>query len=214
MRTACARHAHGMRTACARHAHGMRTACARHAHGMRTACARHACARHVGARREAASGSYSPPPHTRRLEYTPFSSQVRSERRHLWVALLYALEPLAEGWSKQTDARGRGYFYHTESGESRWRAPAYDAHRALLEDQHAASRALDAQPGGAAAQRALRLQRARSLAAMEKEREGVEEAEEAEGEQEALDQSMRLAFHQLLTAGFFRVDERTIMFSA
>ena len=139
------------------------------------------------------------------------TSQVRSERRHLWVAMLYALEPLAEGWSKQTDARGRVYFYHADTGESRWRAPAYDAHRALLEDQHAASRALDAQAGGAAAQRALRLQRARSLAATEREKEGVEEAEE---EQAALDESMSLAFHQLLTAGFFRVDERTIMFSA
>ena len=134
---------------------------------------------------------------------------MRSERRHLWIALLYALEPLDEGWSKQTDARGRAYFYNAETGESRWRPPAYEAHRALLEDQHAASRALDAQAGGAAAQRALRLQRARSLAATEKE--GVEAAED---EQVALDESMRLAFHQLLTAGFFRVDERTIMFSA
>merc|ERR1740139_1038699 len=101
--------------------------------------------------------------------------EVRSERGHLWIALLYALEPLDEGWSKQTDARGRAYFYNAETGESRWRPPAYEAHRALLEDQHAASRALD--------------------------------------EQVALDESMRLAFHQLLTAGFFRVDERTIMFS-
>jgi hypothetical protein len=141
----------------------------------------------------------------------PCPPQVRSERRHLWVALLYALEPLAEGWSKQTDGRGRAYFYHAETGESRWRPPAYDAHRALLEDQHAASSALDARAGGAAAQRALRLQRARSLAAMEKEKEDVEAAED---EQHALDESMRLAFHQLLTAGFFRVDERTLMFSA
>ena len=39
-------------------------------------------------------------------------------------------------------------------------------------------------------------------------------AEAAEDEQHALDESMRLAFHQLLTAGFFRVDERTLMFSA
>ena len=137
---------------------------------------------------------------------------MRSERRHLWVALLYALEPLAEGWSKQTDGRGRAYFYHAETGESRWRPPAYDAHRALLEDQHAASSALDARAGGAAAQRALRLQRARSLAAMEKEKEDVEAAEDEQ--QHALDESMRLAFHQLLTAGFFRVDERTLMFSA
>lgn len=136
---------------------------------------------------------------------------MRSERRHLWVAQLYALEPLAEGWSKQTDGRGRAYFYHAETGESRWRAPAYDAHRALLEGQHAASSALDALAGGAAARRALRLQRARGLAAMEKEKEG---AEAAEDEQHALDESMRLAFHQLLTAGFFRVDERTLMFSA
>merc|ERR1740139_2143577 len=75
--------------------------------------------------------------------------EVRSERRHLWIALLYALEPLDEGWSKQTDARGRAYFYNAETGESRWRPPAYEAHRALLEDQHAASRALDAQAGGA-----------------------------------------------------------------
>ena len=59
--------------------------------------------------------------------------------------------------------------------------------------------------------RALRLQRARGLAAIEKEKEG---AEAAEDEQHALDESMRLAFHQLLTAGFFRVDERTLMFSA
>ena len=83
--------------------------------------------------------------------------------------------------------------------------------RALLEGQHAASSALDALAGGAAARRALRLQRARGLAAMEKEKEG---AEAAEDEQHALDESMRLAFHQLLTAGFFRVDERTLMFSA
>lgn len=151
---------------------------------------------------------YLAPPHLAPPHLAP---QVRSERRHLWVALLYALEPLAEGWSKQTDARGRAYFYHAETGESRWRAPAYDAHRALLEDQHAASRALDALAGGAAAQRTLRLQRARSLAAMEKEKEG---AEAAGDEQHALDESMRLAFHQLLTAGFFRVDERTLMFSA
>ena len=53
--------------------------------------------------------------------------------------------------------------------------------------------------------------REKNLAAIEKEKEG---AEAAEDEQHALDESMRLAFHQLLTAGFFRVDERTLMFSA
>ena len=57
----------------------------------------------------------------------------------------------------------------------------------------------------------MRLQRARSLAATERDKEGVEEGED---EPEALDESMGLAFHQLLTAGFFRVDERTVMFSA
>ena len=147
---------------------------------------------------------------SRPLTSRPLAPQVRSERRHLWVAQLYALEPLAEGWSKQTDGRGRAYFYHAETGESRWRAPAYDAHRALLEGQHAASSALDALAGGAAARRALRLQRARGLAAIEKEKEG---AEAAEDEQHALDESMRLAFHQLLTAGFFRVDDGTLMYA-
>ena len=180
----------------------MCTACARRVHGVCTVCRR---AARGGERLLWYTASPLPPrAHT-------LTSQVRSERRHLWVAVLYALEPLAEGWSKQTDGRGRAYFYQAESGESRWRAPAYDAHRALLEDQHAASRALDAQAGGAAAQRALRLQRARSLAATEKDKEGVEEGED---EPDALDESMRLAFHQLLTAGFFRVDERTVMFSA
>ena len=149
-------------------------------------------------------GYASPPQWT---PATPGWKRVMDRR----AAQLYALEPLAEGWSKQTDGRGRAYFYHAETGESRWRAPAYDAHRALLEGQHAASSALDALAGGAAARRALRLQRARGLAAMEKEKEG---AEAAEDEQHALDESMRLAFHQLLTAGFFRVDERTLMFSA
>ena len=60
---------------------------------------------------------------SRPLTSRPLAAQVRSERRHLWVAQLYALEPLAEGWSKQTDGRGRAYFYHAETKETRWDRP-------------------------------------------------------------------------------------------
>ena len=136
-------------------------------------------------------------------------TDVRAERRHLWIAQLYALEPLPSGWSKQADGKGRAYFYHSETRQSRWRPPAYEAHRALLEAQHAAA-AHEAQQaalygGGAEAQRARRLERAVTLAAMERE-EVAALQDETEEEGEALDESMQLAFHQLLTAGFFRVD--------
>ena len=140
-------------------------------------------------------------------------TDVRAERRHLWIAQLYALEPLPSGWSKQTDGKGRSYFYHSETRQSRWRPPAYEAHRALLEAQHAAARAADAHGGGAEAQRARRLERAVTLAAMERE-EVAALQDETEEEGEALDESMQLAFHQLLTAGFFRVDDGNIMYAA
>ena len=32
-----------------------------------------------------------------------------------------SLEPLAEGWSKQTDGRGRAYFYHSATRRVAWK---------------------------------------------------------------------------------------------